>query len=489
MPLPADRLAAAWRDADLTPDAVARLIGDRALSLAASGNRVPALRAARAEDSALAAWVRLLVLGDPVRRDEIDATDDVVAALRDLAIADDDGTNLRPLVTLTPLTRADGRPGWVLSDRAVPGGEPAADHVIGVGPATRTLDAFAVPPEAGERVLDVGTGSGYLAVRAAGRGARVVATDINPRALHLTSIGAALSGVQLDLRRGSLLEPVNGLFDRIVSNPPFVISGTALAYRDGGDGDGLLAQLLRGIGDHLAAGGIAQLLGNWEHHAGEDWRERVGSWVREDLDLWVVQRDVVDPASYVDTWLRDEGSHPGADLDAFERAAGRWLEALAANGVTGIGVGHVTVRRRGDGETGPAWRRLEDAVGPVRYGLAEHVAQVLDSVTSLREGLADDAALLAARLVRAGDVTEVRHHMPGSADPQIIELTQGGGYGRTVRVTTALAAIVGASDGELPLGTLVDAVAALLEVDAGELAAEVLPEIRGLIEAGMLVPA
>jgi hypothetical protein len=79
--------------------------------------------------------------------------------------------------------------------------------------------------------------------------------------------------------------------------------------------------------------------------------------------------------------------------------------------------------------------------------------------------------------------------MPGSADPQIIELTQGGGYGRTVRATTALAAIVGASDGELPLGTLVDAVAALIEVDAGELTAEVLPEIRGLVEAGMVVPA
>ena len=51
-------------------------------------------------------------------------------------------------------------------------------------------------------------------------------------------------------------------------------------------------EFLRGAPAHLAPGGIAQLLGNWETAAGQDWRERVGEWVAASgLDAWVVQRD------------------------------------------------------------------------------------------------------------------------------------------------------------------------------------------------------
>ena len=65
-------------------------------------------------------------------------------------------------------------------------------------------------------------------------------------------------------------------------------------------------------------------------------------------------------------------------------------------------------------------------------------------------------------------------------------LRQGGGFHREVRVDPGLAAVVGACDGDLPLGAIVAAVADLLEVDAAELAAVVLPAVRELLAGGLL---
>ncbi|MFY0080441.1 hypothetical protein ABTQ07_22575, partial [Acinetobacter baumannii] len=74
----------------------------------------------------------------------------------------------------------------------------------------------------------------------------------------------------------------------------------------------------------------------------------------------------------------------------------------------------------------------------------------------------------------APDVTEARHHRPGEESPSVIELRQGGGFARTIEVDSAVAALVGASDGDLPVGALIDAIAQLLDVDAEELRADVL---------------
>ncbi len=86
-------------------------------------------------------------------------------------------------------------------------------------------------------------------------------------------------------------------------------------------------------------------------------------------------------------------------------------------------------------------------------------------------------------------MTEERHHRPGEADPVVVLLRQGGGFGRVVRASTALAGLVGACDGELPVGRLVGALAGLLEVGADELAGELLPAVRDLVADGLLLDA
>src|SRR5690606_23868623 len=57
----------------------------------------------------------------------------------------------------------------------------------------------------------------------------------------------------------------------------------------GRGGDDLLRELVTTVGDVLAPGGLAQMLGNWEIRRGETWTERVRDWLDEGgLDGWVV---------------------------------------------------------------------------------------------------------------------------------------------------------------------------------------------------------
>lgn len=69
----------------------------------------------------------------------------------------------------------------------------------------------------GRRVLDLGTGSGILALTAAKRGAQVLGLDIDPAALKEAQKNAEINQVQVDFQLGSL-EAGMGPFDLIVAN-------------------------------------------------------------------------------------------------------------------------------------------------------------------------------------------------------------------------------------------------------------------------------
>ncbi|MEM2890220.1 MAG: methyltransferase, partial [Candidatus Hadarchaeum sp.] len=76
-----------------------------------------------------------------------------------------------------------------------------------------------------ERVLELGTGCGLLAILAAKAGAKVVATDISPIALECARANAVenLVANRIDFRSGDLFDPVDGeLFDAVIFNPPYL---------------------------------------------------------------------------------------------------------------------------------------------------------------------------------------------------------------------------------------------------------------------------
>ncbi|RLF63494.1 MAG: protoporphyrinogen oxidase [Thermoplasmata archaeon] len=70
--------------------------------------------------------------------------------------------------------------------------------------------------------LDVGTGSGIIAIWLAKLGFYVVATDIDINAIRCAKMNAELNEVNIDLIRCDLAEAVKGEFDVITFNPPYL---------------------------------------------------------------------------------------------------------------------------------------------------------------------------------------------------------------------------------------------------------------------------
>jgi release factor glutamine methyltransferase len=81
---------------------------------------------------------------------------------------------------------------------------------------------------AGRRVLDIGTGTGALALAAAqGGAASVTAVDLSLRSVAATWLNSRLHGVPCTVHRGDLFGPVAGQhFDLIMANPPYVPAAT-----------------------------------------------------------------------------------------------------------------------------------------------------------------------------------------------------------------------------------------------------------------------
>lgn len=488
-PLLCAALAADLDAADLRSEPLRSLWGEEADDALARGMREPILRAIRGDDGVLATLGRLLVLGMPQPRPAVETALPRlgVDGLVGLGLATADADTVTPIALLRPQSFVDTEgvgEWWIASDLdevALDGALPP-DHVLGVGGASRTLAEIVVPVEV-QRALDLGTGCGIQALLVARRAGAVVATDISARALAYAEINALLNGVtNIEFRLGSMFEPVVGeAFDLIVSNPPFVITPRGddvpeYEYRDGGlVGDALVELFVRTAPSYLTAGGIAQLLGNWESREGVTGLARLEAWVPFELDLWVIEREQLSPLGYAELWIRDGGTTPRDP--AFTPLLTAWLDDFAARGVTSIGFGYVLLRRGG----GVPLRRTERIVQHVS-GVGQALGAGLHGHDLLAEGVP-------ATLLTAADVTEARHLLPGNDDPSVIELRQGGGFARTVNVDPALAAFVGACDGDLTVGQIAQALADLFDVALPELWTELEPRIRSLVLDGFLVPA
>lgn len=131
------------------------------------------------------------------------------------------------------------------------------------GPDTYRFAGFLKQELAGKprpaRAVEIGTGSGAGAVQVARLAApsRLIVTDVNPEALALADANLAAAGVSAELRLCDGLDALDGPFDLVVANPPYMVDSGDRAYRNGGDMRGARLSLdwARASAERLAPGG------------------------------------------------------------------------------------------------------------------------------------------------------------------------------------------------------------------------------------------
>ena len=481
-------LRAALIAADFTYDNVADVLGNRAHAALGRNETTPGLMRTRG-GSPVETLARLFLLQTPVPLADAErALPGLVDRLAVAGLLEQSVSEVAARLDCRPYATDDEQPLWVVSD-LTPGldGAPqrvGGDHVLGISPASTSLAQLTLRAPVG-RSLDLGTGCGVQALHLARHSGEVVATDVNQRALTMTRFNAALNEVDVDVRDGSFFEPVRGeRFDLIATNPPFVISpatGERLVYRDSGlPGDRVVEDIVRTAPRHLAPGGWCQVLANWVITREQAWDERLAGWLTPGHDALVVQREVLDPAAYVELWLKDAGLHPstGGRADDYAIRYDTWLSWFDDQGVEAIGFGWINLHATGGGSD-----RVELLEWP--YDVEQPIAPAIGEWGATTPGAVDLDSLLVTR----EDVVQETVGPVGAEDPATIVLRQQRGFRRARSADTVEAALVGACDGDLSVGQILDAVAGLLGADPAATRATYLPIVRDLVAEGFLDPA
>jgi methylase of polypeptide subunit release factors len=226
-------------------------------------------------------------------------------------------------------------------------------------------------PVRGKRAMDVGTGTGVLALLLAQRGATVIATDLEPRAVACARENAERLGLAsaVDVRLADLFPegsaeggpPAPARADLVVSNPPWVPAEahTPLDRAVYDPGGRFLSRLIAGIPAALLPGGEAWLVLS-------DLAERLG--LRQEGE---VERQAARAGLRVADVLTALPAHPRARTAREEAGSARRRgegEARAIEDEAG------SARRRGEGEA----RAIEDEAGSARRR-GEGTARAIDA--------------------------------------------------------------------------------------------------------------
>ncbi|MBA3045466.1 MAG: methyltransferase [Candidatus Thermoplasmatota archaeon] len=126
----------------------------------------------------------------------------------------------------------------------------------------------AVEVSEGQRVLEMGTGSGIIALHCAKAGCRTTAADISPDAVKCARENAEINGLAMEIIESDLFENINEKFNAIIFNPPYLSGQDSEGLTDsekrplvGGEkGHEISARFLEVAPRFLAPGGRIYLL-------------------------------------------------------------------------------------------------------------------------------------------------------------------------------------------------------------------------------------
>ena len=351
------------------------------------------------------------------------------------------------------------------------------DFILPIGPAGNYLALLTIRRQV-ESTLDLGCGCGVQSLLAARHSEKVIATDINPRALALTRFNAELNDIHnIETLEGNSFEPVKGQrFDLIVANLPYVITPERrLIYRTvDGLGDAGMHERLKEIPMYLKEGGFAQILINWIHGKNQDPSEPIRQTVENTrVDAWLIHNGSKQPDEYAGMWLRHKNQE---DPGKSQRTKQDWLRWYRRHHIERIALGAITLRRRSNTSnwfcSATVNRTLEDQAG--KQFLRLFAAQ--DYLT----GIADTKNLLNEIFIPA-DLD-----FAGDENQPIAYAKYGSRF--EVRIQPMTKLILHKLDGKTMLEKAVEIVSFESGLEAEQIRHEVLANIWELLKFGMILP-
>ena len=467
-------LARLLRLAGYEPDRIQQRLstGDQLL---ARSPELPSYLRRLGDGDELAVLLRLFLLGVPVARARLDEL--VSAELQ---------TRLRGAGLLVPEAEAvHGSARLVPHDELLIASDPAgaaeahADHVPGVHRPSVALAHLTVRGE-GERALDLCTGNGIQAILLAAHAERVVATDVNARALAYAAFNAALNGVDnIETRQGSFFEPVEDeRFDLVVANPPYVVSPeSAYLFRDGGlPRDAVSEHVVRATPAVLAPGAFASVLIAWALDP-DDPAARPRGWLEgSGCDAFLLHTSTDDPLETATVWNRDLLDRP----EAFAEALDRWLAYYRELEIAQLGYACLVLHKRSDGGDGrlEAQQLPQAALRPA----GRHVRRLFETHDRLAEiGAGNGLRDRRLRVVDDAVVTQDTRFTAGGWRAEALTLRLESGLPFTAELDRPTARLIRELDGSK---TLDEALAAVLESDDER--ATGLSLARRMLEIGFL---
>ena len=272
----------------------------------------------------------------------------------------------------------EGKPAPLLDDFVYPAIVSNTDLFLNLLPSA-PCDAF----------LDLCSGTGIAALRAASSGARHAwAFDVTARSTHFAEFNRRLNAISnVTTARGDLYEPAGGLtFDCIAVHPPYVpVYRPQMIFDSGGqDGEQIVRRIIEGLPRYLRPGGrfYALTMGTDRQIPFE---QRLRDWLgpeQAEFDVaFAVRRELTPREHAAEAVIRNRGRVE--DIQA-------WRELFERSGIKGLAYGFLAIQRRD--RSRPVFtvrRQIGSATGP-----AEH-AWMVAWETRVAQG--DLAELLQAR--------------------------------------------------------------------------------------------
>jgi hypothetical protein len=332
----------------------------------------------------LSVLIRLFLLclsePEPLVREVLGEDD--LELLRDLRLLSTDGPgHFRSPIALYPVGPLLVATDWWREPKGGP--QTSLNRVMPLGRDSYGL-ARLIGSFSGDSALDLCTGSGVGALKAALAFDRVVGVDVNPRAINFARFNALLNDMDnCSFEQGDLYGPVGDRhFDTITANPPFVpVPGsTELLYRDGGaSGEDVLREIVAGCSGHLKEQGVSLIVTDLVEHRGTSYEEKLTRWLgtNSGFTAAVLKR----PAETIYQYASGHLSHTdpfGISPSMFE-----WIDHYQAEGIEEVARGYIAIRRSDQPETRIMTVPIDRAIGrDVGAGLVGELLHRVEAASS-----------------------------------------------------------------------------------------------------------